>query len=63
LHPEGKDRCVLETGSGSLADLAARLTSLDVAFEVLDPPELRPLLLQLTDRYRAAADVDGPDKV
>ncbi|HEX2771615.1 MAG TPA: hypothetical protein VHN18_04190 [Micromonosporaceae bacterium] len=28
---------------------------LDVAFEVLDPPELRALLRELADRYAAAA--------
>lgn len=55
LHPEGEQSCVLETGSGSLRDLAAFLTSLDVGFEVLDPPELRTLFRELADRYRIAA--------
>jgi predicted DNA-binding transcriptional regulator YafY len=55
LTPEGVDRCLLETGSGSLPDLVGFLTSLDVGFEVLDPPELRTLLRELAERYRAAA--------
>ena len=36
--------CVLETGGDSLLNLVGYLTSLDVAFDVLDPPELRDLL-------------------
>ena len=46
---------LLETGGDSLLDLVAYLTSLDVPFDVLDPPELRDLLRTLADRYRAAA--------
>ncbi len=55
LRPVDEHSCVLETGSGSLRDLVGYLTSLDVAFEVLDPPELRTMLRQLADRYTAAA--------
>ena len=51
----GEHSCVLETGSDSLRDLVRYLTSLDAAFEVLDPPELRTLLRELADRYAAAA--------
>lgn len=58
LHPEGEQSCVLETGSGSLRDLAGFLVSLDVGFEVLDPPELRALLRELADRCRVAARPD-----
>ena len=36
--------CVLETGGDSLLNLVAYLTSLDVAFDVLDPPELATCL-------------------
>ena len=47
--------CVLETGGDSMLNLVAYLTSLDVAFDVLDPPELRDVLRSLADRYRTAA--------
>ncbi len=55
LHPIDEHSCVLETGSDSLRDLVRYLTNIDVAFEVLDPPELRTLLRELADRYTAAA--------
>lgn len=55
LRPVDQHSCVLETGGDSLRDLVGYLTSLDVAFEVLDPPELRTLLRELADRYTAAA--------
>ncbi len=55
LQPVDDTSCILETGSGSLRDIAWYLTSLDVAFEVLDPPELRSLLRGLADHYLAAA--------
>lgn len=63
LLPEGEDSCILETGSGSLHDLVGWLTSLDVGFEVLDPPELRALLRWLAQRYAAAAGDQDSDKV
>ena len=55
LRPVDEHSCVLETGGDSLRDLVGFLTSLDVAFEVLAPPELRSLLRTLADRYAAAA--------
>ena len=55
LTPVDEHTCVLETGGDSLLDLVAYLTSFDVPFDVLDPPELRDLLRTLADRYRAAA--------
>jgi predicted DNA-binding transcriptional regulator YafY len=55
LRPVDEHRCVLETGADSLRDLVGFLTSLDVGFEVLDPPELRTLLRALADRFTAAA--------
>ena len=55
LRPVDEHSCVLETGGDSLRDLVGYLTSLDVGFEVLDPPELRSLLRTLADRYAAAA--------
>jgi len=50
--------CLLETGGNSLLDLVGYLSSLDVAFDVLDPPELRDLLRRLAKRYEAAAGTD-----
>lgn len=47
--------CLLETGGASLLDLAGYLASLNVPFDVLDPPELRELLRGLAERYLAAA--------
>lgn len=55
LHPEDEQTCVLETGGASLRDLAAFLASLDVGFEVLDPPELQSVFRDLAERYRVAA--------
>ena len=55
MRSVAEDSCVLETGSGSLRDLVGFLTSLDVDFEVLDPPELRSLFRELSARYRTAA--------
>jgi predicted DNA-binding transcriptional regulator YafY len=49
--------CLFETGSDSLHDLAGFAGSLDIAFKVLDPPELRAHLRHLAIRYAAAADV------
>ncbi|MFI7605960.1 helix-turn-helix transcriptional regulator [Micromonospora sp. NPDC049366] len=46
--------CLLHTGGESLTNLAAFLGTLDVPFEVLDPPELRDLLGRLAQRYAAA---------
>jgi predicted DNA-binding transcriptional regulator YafY len=60
LRPVDERSCVLQTGGDSLGDLVGYLTSLDVAFEVLDPPELRALLRELAARYTAAA---GPHPV
>jgi predicted DNA-binding transcriptional regulator YafY len=54
LRADREGSCVLETGGDSLRDLVGFLTSLDVGFEVLDPPELRALLRHLADRYSAA---------
>ena len=50
--------CVLESSGDSLPAVVGYLTSLDVGFDVLDPPELRTLLRELAARYTAAA---GPE--
>ncbi|MFC3502109.1 helix-turn-helix transcriptional regulator [Micromonospora krabiensis] len=55
LEAVDEQSCLLHTGGESLADLAAFLGTLDVPFEVLDPPELRDLLRRLAQRYAAAA--------
>lgn len=39
--PDGPDATVVEVGAGSVAEMAAWLSGRGVAFEVLDPPELR----------------------
>jgi predicted DNA-binding transcriptional regulator YafY len=54
LQPVDEHSCLLQTGSDSLHDLAAYLGKLDVAFTVLDPPELRTLLHTLATRYTTA---------
>ncbi|HLL63815.1 MAG TPA: WYL domain-containing protein [Propionibacteriaceae bacterium] len=56
LTPVDEHECILETGGDTMLNLVGYLTSLDVGFNVLDPPELRDLLRTLATRYRAAAD-------
>ncbi|MBT2227247.1 YafY family protein [Nonomuraea sp. NEAU-A123] len=46
--------CVLHTGSNSLEELAIYTAAKGFAFEVLDPPELVPVLGAMADRLRAA---------
>ena len=55
LEPLDDHSCVLAIGTDSLQWLIGYLTTLDVGFEILDPPELRAALLALAERYRAAA--------
>ncbi|MPV37445.1 helix-turn-helix transcriptional regulator [Georgenia subflava] len=55
---EGPTTCVIETGGPSLMHLAGFLVDLDVDFEILEPPELRPVVRRLADRLRAAV-ADG----
>jgi predicted DNA-binding transcriptional regulator YafY len=59
LQPDGEHASILETGSDSLYDLVAFLSSLEVAFTVIEPPELRDLLRTLAGRYHAAAREPG----
>jgi predicted DNA-binding transcriptional regulator YafY len=63
LSPVDEHSCILKTGGDSLRGLVSYLTGLDVAFEVLEPPELRTVLRELADRYAAAAGdpVEDPD--
>jgi predicted DNA-binding transcriptional regulator YafY len=59
LQPDGEHATILETGSDSPYDLVAFLSSLEVAFTVIEPPELRELLATLAARYQAAAREPG----
>ncbi|TDC50164.1 YafY family transcriptional regulator [Jiangella ureilytica] len=54
--------CLLQTGGDSWHDLAGYLGSLGVAFEVLDPPELRDHLRSLAERYLAASAGPPPPR-
>jgi predicted DNA-binding transcriptional regulator YafY len=55
VRPIDDRTCLWDTGADSVADLIGFLTSLDVAFEVLEPAELRDRLRELAARYAAAA--------
>jgi predicted DNA-binding transcriptional regulator YafY len=59
LQPDGEHASILETGSDSLYDLVAFLSSLEVDFTVIDPPELRQVLHTLAGRYLAATRQPG----
>jgi len=50
---------VLHTRSDSLDELAVYLALKGFDFQVLDPPELVPVLRTLSDRFRLAADDSG----
>jgi hypothetical protein len=55
LEPVDDKSCVLHTGSTSLHELALYIAVKGVAFEVLDPPELVPVLREVAERLLAAA--------
>jgi predicted DNA-binding transcriptional regulator YafY len=54
LEPIDAERCLLESGGGSLAGLALHIAMLGYEFEVLDPPELGDQLRLLAARMRRA---------
>lgn len=54
LTAEGPDSCVVEAGGPSLHYLAGFLVGLDVDLEVLDPPEMLPVLREIGQRLRTA---------
>ncbi|MEV0970919.1 helix-turn-helix transcriptional regulator [Microtetraspora glauca] len=56
LEAVDADTCVLHTGSDSLDNLALYVAVKGFDFQVLDPPELVPVLRALSDRLRAAAE-------
>jgi hypothetical protein len=48
--------CIFHAGSNSLDELALYVALKGFDFQVLDPPELIPVLRTLSDRLRQAAD-------
>ncbi len=56
LEAVSEDQCVLHTGSNSLDELALYVAVKGFGFEVLDPPELVPVLRTLAERLHQAAD-------
>ena len=59
LLPQG-DRCVLESGGGSLDGLALHIARLGYDFEVLDPPELAERMRLLASRLARSARRSAP---
>lgn len=55
IEPLAADRCRVDTGARSAADLARWLVFLDADFEVLDSPELAAAVAELARRFGAAA--------
>jgi predicted DNA-binding transcriptional regulator YafY len=55
LEARGQHACVLHTGSNSLEELALYTAIKGFDFQVLDPPELIPVLHALADRLSQAA--------
>jgi predicted DNA-binding transcriptional regulator YafY len=56
LEAAGPDACILHTGSGSLDELALYVGLKGFEFQVLDPPELVPVLRSLAERLGRGAD-------
>ena len=56
LEAIDQDTCILHTGSNSLEELALYVAIKGFDFQVLDPPELIPVLRTLSGRLRDAAD-------
>jgi predicted DNA-binding transcriptional regulator YafY len=55
LEAAGPDACVLHTGSNSLDELALYVGLKGFDFQVLDPPELVPVLRSLSERLHRGA--------
>jgi predicted DNA-binding transcriptional regulator YafY len=51
--------CLFHAGSNSLQELAVYIAAKGFDFEVLDPPELLPVLREVSDRLRRAANAIG----
>jgi len=60
LEAVDEHSCVLHTGSDSLDELALYVAVKGFDFEVLDPPELVPVVRALSDRLARAADATAP---
>ena len=56
LEPVDDKSCVLHTGSTSLPELALHIAVKGIDFEVLEPPELIPVLREVAGRLMDAAD-------
>jgi hypothetical protein len=56
LEAAGPHACVLHAGSNSLDELALFVGLKGFDFQVLDPPELIPVLRSLSERLRRGAD-------
>ncbi|MEU8330355.1 YafY family protein [Micromonospora sp. NPDC048839] len=57
LEAIDEQTCLLHTGGESLSNLAAFLSTIEVDFDVLDPPELRAVVRAVAARFgRAAQD-------
>jgi predicted DNA-binding transcriptional regulator YafY len=56
LEAVDEQTCILHAGSNSLDELALHVALKGFDFQVLDPPELIPVLRALSERLREAAD-------
>lgn len=63
LEAAGEDTCLLHTGSNSLDELALYVAIKGFDFQVLDPPELIPVLHTLAERLRKAAGASSATRV
>jgi predicted DNA-binding transcriptional regulator YafY len=59
LEAVDADTCLFRAGSNSLEELALYVAVKGFDFEVLDPPELVPVLRELSERLGRAADQEG----
>lgn len=55
VEPVDDDTCVLHTGADTLETMAVYVGLLGIDFTIDDPPELRTVIGELSERYRRAA--------
>ncbi len=55
VEPVDARTCVLHTGADTLETVAVYAGLLGLDFTIDDPPELRAMVAELSDRYRRAA--------
>ncbi|GAA2737490.1 helix-turn-helix transcriptional regulator [Actinocorallia aurantiaca] len=60
LEAVDEHSCVFHAGSNSLREIAVHVAVKGFDFEVLDPPELVPVLQEVSERLRRAADSSRP---